>query len=481
MLKRFLMVAVAAFVIIGGAPAQEKGIKGDWAGVLDVGSLKLNLILHITQESEGALRGTMDSPDQGANGLKIDTIALQGQTLQFEMKQIGASYEGKLNAEATEISGQFTQGGATLPLTFKRSAAGAVPAPKRPQEPKPPYPYNEEEVSYENKAAAGVKLAGTLTLPRSPGPFPVVLLITGSGPQDRNEALLGHKPFLVLADHLTRQGIAVLRVDDRGVGKSTGRFGDATSEDFAGDALAGVEYLKTRREINPKQIGLIGHSEGGLIAPMVAAKSKDVAFIVLMAGPGVTGEEILYAQGSLIARAAGAAEPEIAKNRKLQEQMFAIVKQEKDPAAAEKKLREAADAVLAGLTEEQKKAASAKPAAIEAQIKSVNSPWFRYFLTYDPRPALKAVTVPVLALNGELDLQVPPKQNLPVIAKALEEGGNRDFKTVELPKLNHLFQTAKTGSVAEYTKIEETISPAALTVMSEWIIERTIKHSGKVQ
>ncbi len=454
----------------------DQRLKGDWEGVLEAGAAKLTLILHIAQDAAGAFTARLDSPDQGVMGLKIDTITLQGQALRFEMKQIGAGYDGTLNKEGTEISGEWQQG-AKLPLVFRRITNAVKAAPKRPQEPQPPFPYTEEEVSYENKSAS-VTLAGTLTLPKSPGPFPAVLLITGSGPQDRNEALMGHKPFLVLADHLTRQGIAVLRVDDRGIGKSTGKFGTATSEDFASDVLAGVEYLKTRREINLAQIGLIGHSEGGLIAPMVAVKSKDVAFIVLMAGPGTTGEEILYAQGALIARAAGADEASLAASRKLQAMMFSIMKQEKDPAVAEQKLREI---VQTQLTEQQKQAAGTTQSAIEAQIKTLNTPWFRYFLTYDPYPTLRQVKIPVLALNGELDLQVPPKENLAAINRALQEAGNRDFKISELPKLNHLFQTCQTGAPTEYAKIEETISPVALKLMSDWISERTINRSGKIR
>jgi hypothetical protein len=454
--------------------AQDQSVRGDWSGVLDVGAVKLTLVLHIAQDAAGALSAKLDSPDQGASGIPVDTITLAGQTLKFEMKQLMASYEGTLNSEGTEISGKFTQGGMSFPLVLKRGVRPKEP-PKRPQEPKPPYPYREEEVSYENKAAEGVRLAGTLTLPKAQGPFPAVLLITGSGPQDRNEALLGHQPFLVLADHLTRQGIAVLRVDDRGVGKSTGKFSLATSEDFAGDALAGIEYLKSRPEINPKQLGLIGHSEGGLIAPMVAAQSKDVAFIVLMAAPGVTGEEILYEQGALMSRAAGAKEEAIEKNRKTQAEMFAIVKSEKDAAAAEKLLREVVTRQIAELPEEQRKQVTASPAAIEAQIRQVNSPWFRFFLTYDPRPVLRQVKVPVLAINGELDLQVPPKQNLPEIDRALKAAGNRAYQLIELPKLNHLFQTALTGAFAEYEKIEETISPTALNTISDWILARTVK------
>jgi fermentation-respiration switch protein FrsA (DUF1100 family) len=348
----------------------------------------------------------------------------------------------------------------------------------RPQEPKPPYPYDEQEVVYQNKKD-DLQLAGTLTLPRSKGPFPAVLLITGSGPQDRNETVFDHKPFLVLADHLTRMGIAALRVDDRGIGKSTGRFSEATSEDFAADALAGVEYLKTRKEIDPRRIGLIGHSEGGLIAPLVAAASTDVAFIVMMAGPGLTGEQILYRQTVLVCKAAGMSDGLIAQNRAAQERIFAILKQEKDKVVAEKRILEEADAfrevtakARAEATEEQKKGISIIAAAIEGQAKLVVSPWFRFFLTYDPRPTLMKVRCPVLAIIGEKDLQVPAEENLAAIRLALKAGGNKDHTVLTLPKLNHLFQTCRTGAISEYAQIEETIAPAALDTISKWILKR---------
>jgi uncharacterized protein len=344
----------------------------------------------------------------------------------------------------------------------------------RPQEPKRPYPYNEEEVSYENKAG-GVTLAGTLTMPRGKGPFPAVLLITGSGPQNRNEELLGHKPFLVLSHHLTCIGVAVLRVDDRGVGGSTGSVPASTSEDFAGDVLTGIEFLKSRKEIDSKQIGLIGHSEGGLIAPMVAAQSADVAFIVLMAGPGLRGEEILYLQGALISKAAGVPDEAIARNRAVQQAIFTVLKEESNNAAAEKRIRENLSKVTAEMTDEQKKA-SGMEAAVNAQLKMVLTPWFRYFLAYDPKPTLMKVKCPVLAINGERDLQVPPDENLKYIEQALAAAKNPDYKVEKLPGLNHLFQSCKTGALSEYAAIQETMSPAALDVMSNWILKHTTQR-----
>ena len=473
----FLVVAQLApfsFARTSTAQAEQKtsprGIEGSWEGVLDVGAAKLRLVLKISKDKDGSLAAALDSLDQNAMDLPVSSMALNGDALRFEMKEIGGLYEGTLNKDRSELSGTWRQGDNSWPLNLKRVEKKPETSAK-PQEPKKPYPYNEEEVSYENKAG-GVKLAGTLTLPRTAGPFPAVVLITGSGPQNRNEELLGHKPFLVLADHLTRKGIAVLRVDDRGVGGSTGSISNSTSEDFAGDVLAGIEILKARKEINSKLIGLIGHSEGGLIAPMVAARSTDVAFIVLMAGPGLIGEEILYLQGALIAKASGAPDNAIATSRATQQAIFAVLKEEKDNAAAEKRMRENFSKTTAQMTDEQKKASGIE-ATFNAQLKMVLTPWFRHFLTYDPKAALMKVRCPVLAINGEKDLQVPPDEDLKVIEQTLAAAKNPDYKVMKLPGLNHLFQTCKTGAVSEYAEIQETISPTALDVMSDWILKRT--------
>lgn len=370
----------------------------------------------------------------------------------------------------SEISGQWTQTEQSFPLAFERGIK-SVKAPNRPQEPKPPLPYTEEHISYDN-LGAGVTLSGTLTLPASKGPFPVVLLIAGSGPIDRDETVFGHKPFLVLADYLTRQGIAVLRFDKRGCGKSTGNYNKATSQDFADDVLAGIAYIKSRKELNLNQIGLIGHSEGGIIAPMVAVKSKEVAFVVLMAGTGVSGEEILYEQCALIQRAVGETEDTINQSRKFQEQMVTLVKREPDPQIAAEQLQEIAKIFKLTLMETQKKVTREY---FERLVARVNTEWFRYYLTFDPSNALKQVQVPVLVLNGELDLQVSSNQNLPIISKALEEAGNNDVTIIELPQLNHFFQTCETGSIEEYSKIEETISPVALNLIAKWVLARTIQ------
>lgn len=445
-------------------------LTGTWRGVLAVGSANLRLILNIAQLADGSYKATLDSLDQDARGIPVDSVVVKDANVRLELKAIGGIYEGILNPERTTIIGNWTQGGTSkLTLTFQRSDK-AFAAPNRPQEPKKPYPYDEQEVSYENQRG-GARLNGTLTLPRNKGQHPAVLLITGSGMQDRDETVAGHRPFLILADYLTRCGIAVLRVDDRGWGKSPAAFVKATSVDFADDVLAGVKFLKTRREINAKQIGLIGHSEGGMIAPLAAAKSPDVAFIVLMAGPGLPGEELLGLQSVRLLKASGASDTVIAQTRAIQQLMFTILRQEKTDAAVEQRFRAEVSKMLGQMSEEQKRAMGINETALENQIKLMMTPWYRYIIAYDPRPTLMKVNIPVLAINGERDLQVPAKENLLAIAAALKAGGNRDFTTLEMPQLNHLFQTSQTGSPIEYSQIEETMSLVALKTISHWILQ----------
>jgi len=456
----------------GETPARGipgKSLAGHWQGSLKpTPVIELRLALEVTNTTTGSLGGIMVSIDQGNARIPLTMLTEKAGAVHLETKSVGGGFDGKLSNDGSEIAGEWKQGGQTTPLVFKRLAKAA--SLERPQDPKQPYPYLAEEVVVENKAA-GIKLAGTLTLPRAAGPHPVVMFITGSGPQDRDEAVMGHRPFLVLADHLTRQGIAVLRCDDRGVGKSTGDFSKATDKDFADDVIAQVAYLHTRKEVDTKRLGLIGHSEGGIIAPMVAVKSKDVSFIVLLAGVGVPMEKLLVRQARDIALVMGASEDAIAKNAALQNELFKIAKEQKDNSAAEAAMRKLFRDQLAEFTDEQRKAMGLFDAAIEPQIKMVLSPWFRDLLSYDPRPTLKAVQCPVLALNGEKDLQVAAKENLAAIRDALAAGGNENVKTVELPGLNHLFQTCQTGAIAEYGQIEETFSPAAMQLISNWIRE----------
>jgi len=465
------MWVVGVAVIVCSAPAGRvfaaPAPEGTWQGTIQG---MIRLVLHVERTSAGALRSTLDSPDQGAMGIKIDTLWVTADSLHLAMRALNARYDARFGDADSSLAGLWAQSGVAVPLTLKRNNQPVVV--RRPQEPVRPFPYDTLDVVYPN-ARAGIKLAGTLTTPRGTGPFPCALLITGSGPEDRNEALFGHKPFWVLADHLTRKGIAVLRVDDRGVGGSTGSPRGSTSEDFAGDVLAGIEFLKTRKEIDPRKIGLIGHSEGGLIAPMVAARSKDVAFIVLMAGPGVRGDSILIMQAAAMRRLQGMSDAQIAREATAMRNAHEMARRG-DSLGIERASRELVEVQVAMVPEEQRASVGNLDTLALAAKRQLSLPWIRFFVSYDPRPTLMKVKCPVLALNGSKDFQVPPKENLAAVSAALQAGGNRDATVKELPGLNHMFQTATTGAMSEYAAIEETIAPAALDEMSGWIAARTL-------
>jgi pimeloyl-ACP methyl ester carboxylesterase len=324
--------------------------------------------------------------------------------------------------------------------------------PKRPQTPLPPFPYRSQEVSFPSKAA-GVTLSGSLTIPEGSGPYPAMILVTGSGPQDRDETLFGHKPFAVIADYLARRDVGVLRYDDRGTAKSTGRFLGATTADFALDAEGALNYLLKRPEFT--KVGIGGHSEGAVIAPMVAARRRDVAFVVMLAGMGVSGEELIYAQAAATRHARGIPKEEIERNRRALEILFPLARR----GASEAEMLRSVRAKL-----------GANPDA-ERDAKILADPWHRAFAAYDPTPMLAKVRCPVLVMNGDLDLQVLADQNVPAITAALRKGGNQRITVRRFPNLNHLFQTATTGLPDEYPQIDETIAPLVLETVANWLHE----------
>jgi pimeloyl-ACP methyl ester carboxylesterase len=460
-----ILAASLAPAVRAAEPARD--VAGHWQGSLQG---MLRIVFHFERTSDGELQGTMDSPDQGAMDMPLDSVAFAGDSLYCELQMVRGRYEAHLNAAGDSLLGHWRQGGVAVELALMRTAAPA--APKRPQEPHPPYPYDTLAVAFDNTRADGVRLAGTLTLPRGKGPHPCALLITGSGPEDRDEAVFGHRPFKVLADHLTRQGIAVLRVDDRGVGGSTGSSRGATSEDFAGDVLAGVEFLHTRAEVDKRRIGLIGHSEGGLLGPMVAAASKDVAFVVLLAGPGIPGDSLLLLQSLAARRAIGVSEDYLAREAVVLRRLYAAMRAA-DSAGVVREARALVEAQLSALPESQRGGVGNLDALARGAARTLWDPWMRWFATHDPAPALRRLQMPVLALNGSKDIQVTPRENLAGIEKALKAGGNRDFKVQELPGLNHLFQTCTACTVGEYGQLEETFAPSALTIVSDWIRSKT--------
>jgi pimeloyl-ACP methyl ester carboxylesterase len=448
----------------------SRGVAGSWYGTLNVGNVELRLVARLSEKPDGTHTGTFDAPDSGRKDLPVDKVVRKGEKVLLKFKVVPVSFEGTLSKDNTEMTGTWTQAGQPFPVTLRRLAE--PPAAKgRPQEPKRPYPYLDQQVTYENRTA-GVRLAGTLTLPKGGGPFPAALLLSGTGPQDRDETLFGHHPFLVLTDALTRRGIAVLRVDDRGVGRSTGEFNKSTVEDFAADALAGLSYLKDRKEIDGKRIGLIGHSEGASVAAFAASRSAGVAFLVMMAGPGVSGEELAQSQAALMLKVAGASDEQIEKNRRLQRALIDVLNREKDERSAERELRRVLAAHVATLSAREKQAVGDLSSFSDAQIRPWLSPGFRYYLAYNPRPILMKVHCPVLALNGEKDLVVACAPNLGAIESALKAGGNPDFTIKALPGLNHLFQTCKTGAFEECSQIEETIAPLVLDQVGRWLAKR---------
>ena len=437
-------------------------VEGLWQSALETHGLRLRLQLHVSHDTEDQLIGALDSLDQGVSGLPAINVHLKEAAFHFEIPSLAGTFEGTLDPGKNKLSGNWSQTGAEAKLEFVRSDQPLEL--RRPQNPSKPYPYHEEEISFSN-VAAGVSLAGTLTLPKGAGPFPAALLIVGSGPHDRDEALANHRPFLVLADHLARKGIAVLRYDKRGIAKSTGSSDKATTLDLAADAQAAIAYLKTRKEIDPAKIALIGHSEGAMIAPLIASQTKDVACVVLLAAPATKGEDTLLNQSELIGRAGGLTDEQLTASLDFDQAAYDLVRTEKDSAVLNDKLN--------GLVKASGLAAAMTPAVLEPQLRMMESPWFRFFLDYDPLPNLKALQVPVLALYGQKDLQVPAKPNLALLKQALQDGGNKDADVRELPGLNHLFQHAYSGTPVEYAAIEETFSPETLQIISGWLLHHT--------
>ncbi len=437
-------------------------VTGHWEGTIDVPNQPLNVKIDLSKK-DGSWNGTIDIPTQGAIGLSLSEFQIDETeeipNVRFSINGVpgNPTFDGQLQEQI--IKGKFTQAGFTFDFHLSREK---IAGPSRPQEPKPPFPYKIEEVEYKNGT---VNLAGTLTLPASAGPFPAVLLITGSGLQDRDETIFGHKPFWLIADFLTRAGIAVLRVDDPGIGKSTQHPKPPTTADFATDVDAGVAFLKKDKRI--ASVGLIGHSEGGAIASIVASRNDDVKFTVLLAAPGVVGSELLRKQNQRIYDAMGFEEERKQALMTLLDSLFTILTSDKPDAEVHPQVsiivRKQFE--LNGIHADK-----VDDRMVQASVKQALNPWMRYFLTFNPQPYLRKIKTPVLALNGELDVQVDAEQNITAIAHALEQGGNQYVTIHRIPELNHLFQHAKTGLVNEYAVIEETISPEVLKLIKDWIL-----------
>jgi len=451
-------------------PADDASVArgtGLWKGKLAAGAVKLRIVLAAQHSPQEGWSGYVQSPDQTPQKFpltRVDWLA-DTQSFRYCVPSLSAALELTPNEDGSQVEGTFIQGAARLPITLERTEV--VGPLRRPQTPKPPYPYDEEDVTYRNELQ-DVSLAGSLTLPRGEGSFPAVLLISGSGAQDRNGMVFEHQPFRVIADDLTRRGIAVLRVDDRGVGESTaGNVAAPTTADLATDVVAGVSFLAAHDRIDAGKLGLIGHSEGGIIAPLVARDDPRVAWLVLLAAPGVPGIDLLTSQNEALSLAAGHSAEDVKTGVAAQRALFEVA------------LRTdlSRDGVREQVRELLQSAATAAGEVIdEAQmataIAELESPWLLWFLRHDPAVVLREVTCPVLALNGTLDLQVPWQANLGAIRSALSEAQNESVRIQELVGLNHMFQTAETGLVSEYVELEETFAPSALTLLGDWLTQQ---------
>lgn len=440
-------------------------ISGEWHGKLNVMGTSLALHFDFKQYGE-KWTGTMSVPQQNAKDIPLTSVTNNENGLQFLFDAAGITFTGKWN-DKEEIEGTFNQNGQNFPLVLKREKEEALPV-NRPQEPKAPFSYEIEEVTFENTKDK-IKLAGTFTFPKIEKPFPVVVLISGSGPQNRNSEIVSHQSFWVIADYLTRNGIAVLRFDDRGIEKSEGNFAIATTFDFATDVEAAVTYLKTKAGVDTKKIGLIGHSEGGMIAPIVASKDRSVAFIVLLAGPGILCSDLLVEQNYLVGKAQGMTETQLQEAQKVNQSLYAILKTTKSSKKIKRQLKTLVKQSLLSDAEFQKLNKKQKKQLIEPQLNQMISPWFQTFIKFEPAVYLENVKCPILALNGEKDVQVTAYANIEAIKIAAEKAENRTIDTKIYQQLNHLFQTCTTCTIDEYGSLEETISPKVLSDIKNWI------------
>lgn len=447
------LIAAAAVSAACGSGA-DRDFEGTWLGTLTADGESTRMVFNLSRGPDRAYAGTMDLPDQGLIGQPIDEVTVDGSHVVLALTAVQASYTGTMSADGLSLEGTVAVPGTLYPLRVEKQ-----PGPldyRRPQDPVPPFPYRSRDVTFVN-SEAGVTLAGTLTWPEGPGPFKTVVLISGSGAQNRNSELANHRPFLVLSDALTRAGIATLRYDDRGFAASTGDHAAATSVDFAGDARAAVQFLRQQSDFPVAAVGLVGHSEGGLIAPMAADGNADVGFLVLLAAPSIPGDQLLLSQARAIGAANGVPPSEIEATEQLSRRLYACFFETPEPRALEAKLRTVLGAE--GIDGEDQ----------DALIARLIVPWMRFYVTYDPMPVLRRTSIPLLALNGSLDLQVLAELNLPPIEEALAEAGNSRTTVQKLDGLNHLFQHAGDGSPTEYVKLPETLAAEVLTLVVNWI------------
>jgi uncharacterized protein len=459
-------VILFAIVLAGSFATAQTEFTGIWEGKINAG-VEIRIIFQISYDTSKKVIGTMSVPEQGLKNVST-TVDINGDSIHIGVAQLQSKYSGQLRGDS--IIGNFHQS-ITLPLNFKKVTSVAEKI--RPQTPVPPFPYKTEDLVYTNNDKS-ITYGATITLPQGRGPFPAAILLTGSGQQNRDEEIMGHKPFAIIADHLTRRGIIVLRVDDRGMGQTSGDVFSATTRDFANDALVSLNYLLNRKEVDKSKVGLIGHSEGGMIAQLIAAERKDISFIIMLAAPGKKTLKLMNDQNEAILTKAGLPADYISAYQELYNEILVTILATDNTNAFEK-VKVIVDRWIAktpvnivvatsGITDEK-----SKEAFITQFVSQLTNPWFRYFLSYDPSPYIKKISTKVLAVNGSSDIQVLSKQNLAGIESALKKSSAKYYEIKQFPGLNHLFQECKKCTVAEYDELEQSISPALLDYISSWM------------
>lgn len=451
-MKHLFITIGLLFLVI---PVFSQDITGDWMGEITVGGGTLEIAYHIQKNATG-YQAAMDIIKQGLSGAKADKATFVNDSIYLQFATFKIEYKGQLTNE-NEVKGKLISNGHAIDLNLKK---GTIVL-NRPQEPKPPFSYYTEEVTF--TSTDGIKLAGTLSLPAKTGKYPMVIIVSGSGPQNRDGEVFGHKPYLLLADYLTKNGIGVFRFDERRQGASGGDFETITIDTSADDVEAAMTYLKSRKDITLTKMGLIGHSIGGAVGPVVAVETGKIDFLVLMAGPGVNGDKLMMSQKAALERLMGLNEMQIAQGRDIIKGAYDIITGTQLEAT---KLKDSLNSFYL------KKYGSMIPEAQRTMIaEQLTAHEVLSLVRYKPATFLEKVKCPVLAINGSKDFQVSATENLPAIKAALEKGGNKNVKTVELEGLNHLFQECTTGAKSEYPEIEQTMSPAVLELITGWIKE----------
>ncbi|MDR2426421.1 MAG: alpha/beta hydrolase [Endomicrobium sp.] len=464
-MKAIIFILISAcFLVLNVFAADLPDISGKWYGQLKEHGVYLKIALNI-KKNENVYHASLDSLLQNTYNIAVSTFSFDNQAVNFTITDLVIEYKGTLEKNGN-IKGIFRQHGQDFNVTFSKTQIG------RPQEPAKPYPYIEEKIVFEDKKS-GIKIDGTLTLPHAKGSFPAVILISGNGPQNRDGEIFGHKPFLVIADYLTNNGIAVLRYDDIGTAYSSGHFASATIADFAAAAESALAYLKNRKEINKKNIGFIAHSEGAASASIIAAQNEDVAFMVFLSACGLPGKDIIVKQYELIGKASKIEKKYFKRDLQINKKATEIVSTAPDIGQLRSLLFNYLGKTFDGFSPSVIPRGIGKADFMRTYTNIYTTPSMIYFLKYNPTDSLKRVKCPVFAVWGGKDLQVSAKENLKAVKKALKAGDNKDVTLKIFPNLNHLFQECKSGLPEEYSQIEQTFSPEVLSEITDWITLRT--------